>query len=82
MNKAVDGDGDFWGTSDESEVENSLTGKLRHARKGDYERWLSGYVANGNQPTHHYDYPWTELQMSFSWPSGTLGLSLSMARVQ
>lgn len=30
---------------------------LRPAAPLDYAQWLTGYMGNGGQPTHYYDYP-------------------------
>jgi len=34
-----------------------LLGKVRAATMEDYKQWLAGYLRNGNNPTHSYNFP-------------------------
>lgn len=49
----------------EKEAIAMLKGKIVPATKEDYEIWLSGYIGNGKEPTHYYDYPMTRVLDSF-----------------
>jgi len=42
-----------------------LNGRLMVAGKRDYDEWLTGYMAQGNEPTHYYEYPWSRVAGSF-----------------
>lgn len=42
------------------EAERLLLGKTTQASKEDYEAWLAGYINNGGEITHTYDYSWSD----------------------
>jgi len=43
--------------SGKSRLHYELLPKLRKARPCDYKRWLKGFLDEGGNPTHYYDYP-------------------------
>lgn len=49
--------------SDQKHIENAL---LR-----DYLVWLEGYLLDGGEPSHYYDYPWIRCRMKITWEDFT-----------
>ncbi len=46
---------------------------LRPASLDEYLTWLSAWINKGNQPTHSYDYPWSEERWLTATRDFTLG---------
>lgn len=44
----------------EDRKQKELFPKLRKAEASDYIEWLKGYIGNGGEPSHFYDYPFSQ----------------------